>query len=118
MSHDIFSINHTFGSGETHCPSDDCWNYDTATQQCQLKPEASQCMHIQCGSKEMSVVFSKDLFGEKEVKPTPQDYDDDQYILQCGIGTCGIHHFVQNKKYEHNHYTIIPPLAYDPGGII
>ena len=58
-----------------------------------------QSINIQCGAKEMSVVFSKDLFGENEVTPTPQEHGDDHYILQCEIGTCDIPHFIENNKY-------------------
>ena len=85
------------GSSDSSCISDDCWTYDENTKQCELNPK---CAQVKCEAKEMSVVFSNELFGKENgaesISPTPvADENTSGYVLQCELGQCGMKHFVE-----------------------
>ena len=82
----------------SRCPSDDCWSYNEDSEQCELN---DACSSVKCEAKEMSMVFSKALFGEdngaETISPTPVA-DGDDFVLQCELGQCGMKYFVEGDK--------------------
>ena len=99
---DKASTTDDFSVSDNPCPSDECWNYDDATKKCLLKSDISKCAILQCGGRDMSVIFTKSLFGREtgiaSITPEPIIHGDDGYFVQCQLGKCGMKHFVENNK--------------------
>ena len=78
------------GEAENICPSSECWEYDSVSNSCSLK-DSADCMQLTCGATEMTIEFSKALFGDEFSAFTlaQSDYDGKfDYGISCLLGEC------------------------------
>ena len=54
---DIFSVS---DKDTTSCPSEECWNYDSSTKQCEL---IDGCSTVTCTGTTMTITMNRDVFG-------------------------------------------------------
>ena len=82
-------------SVSSDCPSDECWTYNSDTDQCELN---ENCSSVTCGAKDMDIVFTSNVFGEGDIYPTPTVDEHGVNVINCELGRCGMSHFIEDNQ--------------------
>jgi len=78
------------------CPSDECWTYNSDTDQCELN---ESCSSVTCGAKDMAITFKSNIFGEGDISPMPTVGGDGENVnVNCELGRCGMNHYIEDNQ--------------------